>query len=223
MIAASQKIRCAFRIPIHLPTRCSGSPPPTHGRASETFLILREDDIVGACGFDLREGPEPELGYWIGAPYWSQGYATEAANAVVDYAFAVENHAALRAGARVTNPASRRVLEKCGFQWDGVELIRIHVDSRRPCRATASSCRARTGWRRGCGKLNARRADRFTLASPKKAQSGLAGSGFWLIRCDPRALCRRHCCRRAGKFAVTRVLLLKKVVLPDIKTAGYFP
>ncbi len=32
-----------------------------------TFLILREDDVVGACSFDLREGPEPELGYWIGA------------------------------------------------------------------------------------------------------------------------------------------------------------
>jgi RimJ/RimL family protein N-acetyltransferase len=90
-----------------------------------TFVILRGDDVVGACGFDLREGPEPELGYWIGAPYWSQDYATEAANAVVDYAFSIENHAALRAGARVTNPASRRVLEKCGFQWDGVELIRI--------------------------------------------------------------------------------------------------
>ena len=44
-----------------------------------TFVILREDDVVGACGFDLREGPEPELGYWIGAPYWSQDYATEAA------------------------------------------------------------------------------------------------------------------------------------------------
>jgi RimJ/RimL family protein N-acetyltransferase len=90
-----------------------------------TFVILREDDVVGACGFDLREGPEPEVGYWIGAPYWEQGYATEAASAGLDYAFETEAHAALRAGARVTNPASRRVLEKCGFEWDGVELIRI--------------------------------------------------------------------------------------------------
>ena len=92
----------------------------------KTFLILREDDVVGACGFDLREGPEPEVGYWIGVPYWSQGYAAEATSALIDYAFTVGDHAALRAGARVSNPASRRLLEKCGFQWDGVGLIRIH-------------------------------------------------------------------------------------------------
>ena len=38
----------------------------------------------------------------------------------------IERHDALQAGARVTNPASRRVLEKCGFQWTGVGLYRIN-------------------------------------------------------------------------------------------------
>ena len=93
----------------------------------ETFLIEREGDVVGACGFDLRGGPEPEIGYWLGVPYWGQGYATEAARALVDYAFDMRGHAAVQAGARVSNPRSRRVLEKCGFQWSGVVLRRFHA------------------------------------------------------------------------------------------------
>ena len=46
---------------------------------------------------------------------------------MIDYAFTDLDHEALQAGARVTNPASRRVLEKCGFQWTGVGLCRIRA------------------------------------------------------------------------------------------------
>jgi RimJ/RimL family protein N-acetyltransferase len=100
----------------------------------ETFLIFRGDDVVGACGFDLREGPEPEIGYWLGAPYWGNGYATEAVRALIDHAFTARGHAGLHSGARVSNPASRRVLEKCGFQWSGVALYRFHaIKSSAPC------------------------------------------------------------------------------------------
>ena len=89
------------------------------------FLItLRDDTIIGACGL-MDQDRTPELGYWLGAPYWGKGYATEAMHAVIDYAFSDLGHEALQAGARVTNPASRRVLEKCGFQWTGVGLYRI--------------------------------------------------------------------------------------------------
>jgi RimJ/RimL family protein N-acetyltransferase len=94
------------------------------------FLItLRDETVIGACGVVMQKltGQErmPELGYWLGVNYWSKGYATEALHAVIDYAFADLGHEALQAGARVTNPASRRVLEKCGFQWTGVGLYRI--------------------------------------------------------------------------------------------------
>ena len=91
------------------------------------FLItLRDETIVGACGVVLQD-ETPELGYWLGLPFWGNGYATEALHAVIDYAFTDLEHEALQAGARVTNPASRRVLEKCGFQWTGVGLYRIRA------------------------------------------------------------------------------------------------
>ena len=91
------------------------------------FLItLRDKTIIGACGLMMKD-ETPELGYWLGVSHWGKGYATEALHAVIDYAFTDLTHEALQAGARVTNPASRRVLEKCGFQWTGVGLYRIRA------------------------------------------------------------------------------------------------
>ncbi len=89
-----------------------------------TFAILLNGETIGMCGVEPREGG-PEIGYWLAVPHWRQGYATEAARAVIDYAFGDLGHDTLDAGARVGNPASRRVLEKCGFQWTGVGLYRI--------------------------------------------------------------------------------------------------
>jgi len=92
------------------------------------FLItLHDKTVVGACGLIFRDDDVPELGYWLGVAHWGKGYATEALHAVIDYAFTDLAHEALQAGARVTNPASRRVLEKCGFQWTGVGLCRIRA------------------------------------------------------------------------------------------------
>lgn len=92
------------------------------------FLVTRRDGtLVGGCGLGSFEGPVPEIGYWLGVPFWGQGYATEAVRALIDYAFTELDHIALQAGARVTNPASRRILEKCGFQWTGVGLVRIRA------------------------------------------------------------------------------------------------
>jgi RimJ/RimL family protein N-acetyltransferase len=91
------------------------------------FLVtLRDKTVIGACGIMFHEEAS-ELGYWLGVPHWGKGYATEALHALIDYAFTHLGHDALQAGARVTNPASRRVLEKCGFQWTGVGLYRIRA------------------------------------------------------------------------------------------------
>ena len=92
------------------------------------FLIAtRGGTVVGGCGI-ARFGEEPpEIGYWLGVPFWGQGYATEAVRAVIDHAFGDLGYDVLVGGARVSNPASRRVLEKCGFQWTGVGLYRIRA------------------------------------------------------------------------------------------------
>jgi RimJ/RimL family protein N-acetyltransferase len=89
------------------------------------FLIARRGETIGMVGLDLDEPDRPELGYWLGHASWGRGFATEAARAAIDYAFETFDIARIAAGARVTNPASRRILEKCGFQWRGVELHRF--------------------------------------------------------------------------------------------------
>src|SRR5579864_9330250 len=44
-----------------------------------SFLIaLRDGTIIGGCGIHVLSGRDPELGYWIGVPYWGRGYVTEA-------------------------------------------------------------------------------------------------------------------------------------------------
>jgi len=97
-------------------------------KGDANFLIaLADATAIGVCGIAMGEGPAPELGYWLGVSYWGQGFATEAIRAVIDYAFADLMLESIQAGARVTNPASRRVLEKCGFQWTGVGLYRIQA------------------------------------------------------------------------------------------------
>lgn len=94
--------------------------------AEPSFLItLADGTVIGGCGLHIPGGRDPEPGYWLGVPYWGRGYATEAAQALVAHAFGDLGYARLTSRARVSNPASRRVLEKCGFAWTGVALIRI--------------------------------------------------------------------------------------------------
>jgi RimJ/RimL family protein N-acetyltransferase len=92
------------------------------------FLITTREGVpVGACGVAAYDEAAPEIGYWLGTPFWNRGFATEAVRALIDFAFTELEHDTLSAGARVTNPASRRILEKCGFQWTGVGLVRIRA------------------------------------------------------------------------------------------------
>jgi RimJ/RimL family protein N-acetyltransferase len=91
------------------------------------FLIECESAPIGMVGVDWRKPEAPELGYWVGVEYWGNGFATEAARAVIDFTFEEFDIEHLISGARVTNPSSRNILEKCGFQWSGVELHRFEA------------------------------------------------------------------------------------------------
>ena len=91
------------------------------------FLIENNHTPIGIVGVDWREPDAPELGYWLGVAHWGQGFGTEAARAMIDFTFEEFDVEHLISGARVANPSSRNILEKCGFQWSGVELHRFEA------------------------------------------------------------------------------------------------
>lgn len=95
--------------------------------ATTWAIVLRETDmVVGAIGYgpscdcDLPARPdEPTVGYWVGKDYWNQGICTEALSLLIDH---VANHTGIKSlvsGHYVDNPASGRVMEKCGFVATG--------------------------------------------------------------------------------------------------------
>jgi RimJ/RimL family protein N-acetyltransferase len=86
----------------------------------------KPNSLIGVVG--ISPGPDtgkPSLGYWLGTPFWGHGYATEAARALIDAFFAYGGEDELTAAARVINPTSRRVLEKCGFAYQGSGLSEL--------------------------------------------------------------------------------------------------
>ena len=91
-------------------------------------VYMKQSDIfIGACGVGFSDsGSDVYIGYWIGEPYWGRGFATEAAHAVVGHAFSAFPIKRLWCTCRVTNGGSRRVMEKCGFQYHaaGMEYSR---------------------------------------------------------------------------------------------------
>jgi RimJ/RimL family protein N-acetyltransferase len=91
------------------------------------FLIENNFVPIGVVGVNWHAPDAPELGYWLGVEHWGQGFGTEAARAVIDFTFEEFDIEQLMSGARVTNPSSRNILEKCGFQWSGVELHRFEA------------------------------------------------------------------------------------------------
>ncbi|MDJ0921526.1 MAG: GNAT family N-acetyltransferase [Henriciella sp.] len=80
-----------------------------------SFVIDLEDQLIGASGVSLHFG-QWELGYWVGKPYWGQGYVTEAARGVMNWARETKSATKFMAGHYTDNPASGAVLRKLGFE-----------------------------------------------------------------------------------------------------------
>lgn len=108
-------------------TRWISSLPAETGHWNFAILERESEALIGVCGYGKRRDLGPEIGYWLGEPHWGQGFATEAMRAVIDHLFSTTALEEIAAGCRVTNLASKRVLEKCGFQWTGVALFRVRA------------------------------------------------------------------------------------------------
>jgi ribosomal-protein-alanine N-acetyltransferase len=82
-----------------------------------TYAVTSSDDatLVGAIGLRPVATERENLGFWIGRPYWGRGYATAAARAVIALAFGLLDIDTLTASHLTGNPASGRVMEKCGM------------------------------------------------------------------------------------------------------------
>ncbi len=104
------------------------------GSAVPLFIFRRADDaLLGAITLDnMRRGPAQSatLGYWIGLPFVRQGYMREAIGAASHYAFRALDLSRLEAACLPENAASRGVLEKSGFKYEGVAQSYLQINGR---------------------------------------------------------------------------------------------
>lgn len=100
------------------------------------YAVIRKQDqqFLGWCGLKYHaKERKVDIGFRFFREYWNQGYATESAQAVIDYAFNTLNYPLLIARAHVLNIASHRVLKKCQmlpiqeFDNDGLPSIVYHL------------------------------------------------------------------------------------------------
>ena len=99
----------------------------SNGKCLRLAIILRQRDMLcGGVGLIIESAHRrAELGYWIGVPYWGNGYATEAARAVVKYGFETLGLHRIFASYFSHNSASASVLTKIGMRHEGCQ--RAHI------------------------------------------------------------------------------------------------
>ena len=104
------------------------------GTALALFLLRRDDAVlVGAITLDhIRRGPAQAatIGYWVGQPHARQGYMREAIRATVHHAFTEMDLSRIEAACLPENAASRGVLEKAGFKYEGVAQSYLQINGR---------------------------------------------------------------------------------------------
>lgn len=105
-----------------------------NGSAVPLFLERREDKaLLGAITLDnIRRGPSQAgtLGYWVGQAHARKGYMREAIEALVHYAFTTLDLSRIEAACLPENMASRGVLEKSGFKYEGVAQSYLQINGR---------------------------------------------------------------------------------------------
>jgi len=104
------------------------------GNAVPLFLFERASgSLLGAITLDnIRRGPSQAgtLGYWIGQPFARRGFMREAIEAVVQHGFKHLDISRIEAACLPENVASRGVLEKSGFKYEGVAQSYLQINGR---------------------------------------------------------------------------------------------
>jgi RimJ/RimL family protein N-acetyltransferase len=97
--------------------------PPLHERGellNFAITLRASGELIGSISLVLNQvDHHAELGYWIGKPYWDNGYATEATRAIVDHAFLTLKLHRIFAHHFSRNAASGRVMQKLGMKCEG--------------------------------------------------------------------------------------------------------
>lgn len=96
------------------------------------FAIVYNDEYVGSIGLVMGEDiyrKSAEIGYFIGEDYWNKGIASKAVNLITRYAFETLGIIRIHTGVFEYNPASRKVLEKCGFICEGIFRKSFYKDN----------------------------------------------------------------------------------------------
>ena len=126
--AADHLTRKSFTNRVYWAARASRA-----GTAFPLFIEAREGGLLGAITLDnIRRGPAQSatIGYWIGKPHARQGYMREAIGALVHHAFTVLDLSRIEAACLPENAASRGVLERSGFKYEGVAQSYLQIDGR---------------------------------------------------------------------------------------------
>lgn len=125
------------------------------GSAVPLFLFRRTDDVLlGAITLDnIRRGPAQAgtLGYWTGKTFARQGYMREAIGAVVHHAFSRLDLSRIEAACLPENLASRGLLEKSGFKYEGVAQSYLQINGRWRTHVLYASLRSDRRGRTGSG------------------------------------------------------------------------
>jgi ribosomal-protein-alanine N-acetyltransferase len=84
------------------------------------IVHTQTNQLIGAIGLGYnRNHHHGEVGYWLGEPYWNQGYASEALQIVIKWAFTEQQYHRIYARHFIFNQASRKVMEKAGLTYEG--------------------------------------------------------------------------------------------------------
>ena len=107
------------------------------------IILNATGEAIGAMGYGpscecklpAREG-EPTVGYWVARPYWNMGICTEALNMMIARIRTEKKISSLISGHFIDNPASGKVMEKCGFVPTGEEVVdeTLYCGTGRPIR-----------------------------------------------------------------------------------------